>query len=190
VPVTEATRLAYSTDDPAILAAYRQAKAARHEFSQRLLRNAAAIGHNLGPLSHKKPGGGEEIIGLMPDLSGITPAGWRLTNQGKRLAPRIDRTGDVARRWLSMHQPDDSMDALAVLKDHGLVAHSRVTSGDAYAFYRPVLFEYNNRLWVCYQGAPENDDNKPADPNWPPVPLEECLAALAKAEAAHTAHLN
>jgi hypothetical protein len=190
VPVTEATRLAYSTDDPAVLAAYRQAKAARHEFSQRLLRNAAAIGHNLGPLSYKKPNGGEEIVGLRPDDSGIAPEGWHLTNQGKRLAPRIDRRGDVARRWLSLHQPDDSTDALAVLKDHGLVAQSRVTSGGSYACYRPALFEYDGRLWVCYRGNPENDDEQPTQPTWPPVPLEECLAALARAEAAPTAHLN
>lgn len=190
MPVIEATRVAYATDDPTILAAYREAKARRYEFSRRLLRNASAIGHNLGPLSQKKPNGGEEIIGLKPDVSGIAPAGWRLTPDGKKLNPIITKAGDVARRWLSMHQPTDDMDPLTVLKDHGLLAQSRVTSGGAYAVYRPVLFDHDDRLWVCYSGTPENDLGEPAEPTWPPVPLADCLVALARAEAAVTAHLN
>lgn len=184
-------KIAYATDDPAVLDAYRAARAARHEFSRRLLADAAALGHNRGPRSRKGPHGGEEIVGLEPDGSGIAPPGWHLVEQGRRLAPRIGYLGNKARAWLVQHQLPDGADALQVLLEHGLVAQSRVEYGGKFTVYRPALFEWDGRLWACYLGRPEADDGgEPAGLTWPQVPLDDCLAALARAEAATTAHAN
>jgi hypothetical protein len=182
---------AYATDDPAILAAYRTAKAARHEFTKKLIPAVAAIGNNLGPLvAARKTCGGEEIVGLRPDKSGKIPAGWRLTDRGARLAPAITRAGDQARRWLAEHQPPAGTDPLAVLGQHGLPGLSRVGNVYAYKDYEPVVFEWDDKLWACYKGQPITEDGEPAEVTWPVVPVADCLVAMARAEGAATAHAN
>jgi hypothetical protein len=185
------TRYAYATDDPDILDAYRASRVARHQFSKKLLPAAAKLGHNAGPLVAKKGSSGrEEIIGLKPDGTGKAPAGWHLVNRGKRLAPAVGRAGDQARRWLVEHQPPAGTDPLAVMLEHGLVELSRVEVGGSFTDFRPALFEWDGKLWACYKGQPITDNGTPAEVTWPAVPTEDCLVALARAEAATTAHLN
>lgn len=188
MPKTDHSKQAYATDDPAALAAYRTAKTGRDEFNRRLHADAAALGHNLGPMWRRQiKGVGMEIVGLRPDASRRAPAGWHLVERGRRLAP----AGSPARRWLVEHQPTADIDPLAVLLERGLVARSRDEHGGSFTIFRPVLFEWDGRLWACYKGAPlADDDNDLAEPagtpaglTWPRVALEDCLVALARAEA-------
>ncbi len=168
-------KFAYATDDPAVLDAYRAAAAARREYGQRLRAAAADLGHNLGPAARRNARGREEIVGLRPDNSGRPPRGWRLVERGKRLAPCTS----TARRWIVEHQPPAGTDPLEVLLPNGLVALSRVESGerpgDNYRDFRPVVFEWGGKLWACYKGSP-------VGVTWPQVPLAACLVAQAALE--------
>jgi hypothetical protein len=181
MPLTQ--RYVYATDNPAALDAYRRARADRHEFGTRLLADAAELGHNVGPLSRKTVDGGEEIVGLKPDGSAVAPLGWHFVERGKRLAPRTGHLGNKARRWLADHQPPAGTNPLQVLSVHGLPGVSRIETGGQFADFRPVLFEWDGRLWACYRGEPDWV-------TWPQAPLADCLIALARAGNAPYAIAN
>jgi hypothetical protein len=176
-------RYAYATDNPAALDAYRRARADRHEFGTRLLADAAELGHNVGPMSRKTVDGGEEIVGLKPDSPAVAPPGWRFVERGKRLAPRAGEPGNKARRWLAERQPPAGTNPLQVLSGHGLTGISRAEIDGKFADFRPVLFEWDGRLWACYLGEPDGV-------TWPQVPLADCLIALARAENAPSSTAN
>jgi hypothetical protein len=178
--MTVTQKYAFATGDPAALDAYRAVAAARHEFSHRLFADAAALGHNRGPMSRKRAVGGEEIVGLRPDQSGQAPDGWHLVERGKRLAPRTGPAGGKARAWLAAHQPPAGTDRMLVMAGHGLIPYSKVETGGKYTCYRPVLFEWDGKLWACYRVTP--GAGAPGGITWPSVPLEDCLAALDRRE--------
>ena len=177
---------AYCTDDPAALAAYRTAVAARAEFSARLRADCAALGGNRGALSsHRGFGGPEQITGLQPDGSGTIPAGWRIVRDSLEPARRGSGSAE-ARRWLDERQPGADLDPRYALKRHGLAYQSRTYSGRGGTFYThlPSLFEQDGRLWACYKGKPDGDfPGEPSGLTWQPVALSAYYAAKEAADA-------
>lgn len=182
---------AYATDGPEAIAAYRAARAARTEFSSRLLAAAAALGGNIGPVSGPQGFGGPEVIyGLMPDGSGTTPAGWRIVSRGtsKRLEPATGAAGKNAVRWLAAFQPPPEVDPLYVLKAHGLAYQSRTRrAGGGHNTHSPIVFEHRGKLWAGYLGQPDGDfPGEPSGLTWDEVPWQDYMRAKVGRELADT----
>jgi hypothetical protein len=175
------TKYAYRTFDPAALAAYRTAVAARREYTVRIRAAAAALGGNVGALAGNTSfGGPEKIFGLSPDGSGTVPAGWCIVR--RQLEPAKRGPGSAAaRRWLEQHQPPPGVDILFVLKDHGLAYQSRVyIGGGSYQVHHPIIIERDDTLFACYLGKPDGDfPEEPAGMTWDELPTAEFWAVKA-----------
>jgi hypothetical protein len=174
---------AYSTNDPAIVAVYRQTRAAMTEFLPRLRVDCAALGGNKGPLVRTGMWGRpDRLVALEPDGSGVIPESWRIVRG--RLEPRRGKPGDTARAWLADHQPPDLRHALT---EHGLPRHSTTPAagqGFTHRLIPPALFELDDELWACYEGPPGGvfvaDDG---ECTWTPRKLSEYYTARETAEA-------
>jgi hypothetical protein len=182
---------AYSTGDPAALAAYRETREAVQRFAEALKVDCEALGGNDGAyVRFGVWGGRNKIFGLIPDGSGTIPDGWRLVRD--QLEPRRGKPGEAAREWLDAHQPPDVRHAMT---GHGLPRHSSVPSGTGgYLMKSPVLFEHDDTLWACYEGKPgDRITSTEAGCTWTPRKLSEfhaareAVAALAEAETAEVA---
>jgi hypothetical protein len=172
---------AYSTDEPEILAAFREAAAAMADYLPRLREEIATIGGAKNPLVFSGMWGSpDELVALEPDGSGVIPDGWRMVRS--RLEPRRGGPGEGARKWLADHQPPDIRHTLAA---HGLPRHAYLSSpSGGFRLIPPVLFEHDGSLWACYDGEPGRgylDDGKPC--TWTPRRLSEFHAAKEAREA-------
>jgi len=174
-------RYAYSTTDPAALAAWRDTMTAEHAHHQTMRAAIDAMPGAKGTIVrqgifHAR----DRIIALIPDGSGQVPDGWRLVRGN--LEPRRGMPGDNARAWLEAHQPSD---VRAVLTGHGLPRFStRPAGGGRVLNYEPVIFEQDGTLWACYRGKPGDLLNSSATCTWTPRRLSEFHAALEAVEAA------
>lgn len=189
----------YRTTDPAALAAYRAAVAARDEFTTRLLSDITILGAGkLRPLSREVGFGGPvEICGLQYQDDAHVPWGWRVVspNGNHRLEPKPSGAGSAAaKRWLAEHQPGPACDPRYVLKTHGITYQSRIhTSGGGFRTYTPAVFEYDDALWVWYRdGDPDADfPGEPCQITWEQVPLADMQKTYAAAyEAATTGRVK
>lgn len=174
---------AYSTDDPEILTAYREALAARNEFGARLKADCEALGVAGAYVRRGVWGSPDEINALGPDEFGQIPDGWRMVRG--QLEPRRGRPGEAARQWLADHQPPD---VRHVMTKHGLPRHSSIPSGTGgYRMSAPALFEHEGTLWASYEGKPGNLLDGDEKCTWTPRKLSEFHAAREAAEAADQA---
>lgn len=177
---------AYSTTDPAALAAHRDALAARAEYAAWIRVAAKQLGGaTRGRASIKGFGGPEELIGLDADGSGTVPHGWTLLT-GDLLKPLTRGEGaSAAKRWLRERQPTPNADPIYALKAHGLAYQSREWVGaGTFKTYLPVLFEHDGELWACYRGKPDGDfPGDPANITWTPRTLAEFETAKGEAWA-------
>ncbi len=187
---------AYRTNDPAAVAAYHAAVAARAKFTIRIREAIAQLGYGrLEPMSC--PGGygdPETILGLRYETRDRVPFGWRVRNRRSPGHPDIliepAPTGvgsTAAKRWLAEHQPGPECDPAYVLKKHGIAYHSRQGTISAYTVHFPILFAHAGYVWVWYeQGVPSGDfPGDTVEITWEPVPLAELLAARDAAIAEH-----
>jgi hypothetical protein len=179
-----ADQYAYSTNDAAAVAAFRQARADLRAYGERVQDACAALGGSKGPLVHHGVWGRpDEIVGLEPDGSGAIPDGWRMVRG--RLEPRRGKPGDPARQWLADHRPPD---VRHVLTQHGLPRHAAVPAKGQTFTHRlisPVLFEHEGTLWACYEGKPGDRFDGSDEPGctWTPRHLSEFYAAREALEA-------
>ena len=174
------TDYAYSTDDPAAVAAFRETRDAITTFAARLKTDCAALGGNDGAYVRRGIWGSpDEITSLKPDGSGNIPDGWRIVRE--ELEPRRGKPGEGARRWLADHQPPD---VRQVMMSHGLPRHSVVADGGGFRHFAPVLFEHEGTLWACYRGRPGDGFLSDGEEcTWQPRRLSEFYAAREGAEA-------
>lgn len=177
------TEYAFSTDNPAALAAWHDSRAARRVFTERITADTVALGGNKGALVRSGIWGSrDELVGLAPDGSGVIPDGWRIVRD--RLEPRRGKAGAGAREWLAAHQPPDVRHALV---EHGLPRHSTLSDRDSGSFRlsSPALFEHDGALWACYEGKPgDHVRSDGTECTWTPRKLSEFHAAREAVEAA------
>ena len=170
------TQHAYSTDNPAAVAAYRQAKESDIAFSGRLRADVEALG--AGPRVYLRSGfGGPKEITALEQKGDHIPEGWRVVRGN--LEPRRGKPGEAARQWLADHQPGD---VRHVLTGHGLPRSVCVPNpgGSSYRVVAPEIFEHDGVLWALYEAEPGTDelgfDRTPC--TWAPRKLSEFHAAF------------
>lgn len=179
-----AEEYAFSTDNPATLAAYRETRAAAKEFAARLKADCDNLGVAGAYVRRGVWGSPDEINALGPGESGAVPDGWRMVRD--QLEPRRGKPGDAARQWLADHQPPD---VRHVMTKHGLPRHSSMPSGTGgYRMSAPALFEHDGTLWACYEGKPGGPFDSDDGPcTWTPRKLSEFHTVREAAEAADDA---
>jgi hypothetical protein len=181
-------QFAYSTDDPEIVAAYRQAVAERNAFGPRIRADVEALG--AGPRvmvrSSAFPGDRDKVVALEQSGDHV-PDGWRVVRGN--LEPRRGKRGEAARQWLADHQP---VDVRHVMEQHGLPRASWVSDpqrGWTHKICKPALFEHEGTLWACYFGEPGKSgsgfDEEPC--TWTRRKLSEFYAAEEAFDAARNA---
>lgn len=147
------TGFVYSTDDPQLLALYRQAVADRDALNQRLDADLEALG--AGPDIYGSPGG----HGFPDEFDAVgqrgqhLPTGWAAAGRGK-LRPIAGPDGDIARRWLADHRPADPRHELAA---HGLPRQVWIPiTGEPgeYEIKQVELLEHDGLLWARYDAEP------------------------------------
>lgn len=168
---------AYSTSDPTIVAAYRQAKADAADVGKRIAGDLKKLG--AGPRVFVRNSG---FSGIAATLTAIEqqgdhiPDGWRVVRGN--LEPRRGKPGAQARQWLADHQP---VDVRSVMEKHGL-PRSCWTPRDrefGWAISRPALFEHDGTLWASYASEPGTSDSgfDTEKCTWTPRKLSEFHAA-------------
>ncbi|WBB94247.1 hypothetical protein [Verrucosispora sp. WMMC514] len=111
------TERAYSTSDPATVAAFRAWEEEYNATSRRGWTSAGELGNNRGPLVVAGRASAPRVVGLAADDPTNPPPGWRYSKRDEHLVPRNGRVGEPARQWLEAHQPPDLR---AILEAHGL----------------------------------------------------------------------
>jgi hypothetical protein len=165
---------AFSTSDPAIVAAFRETVAGGTAAMDRAVADAKTVGKNKGLMVTRSVFAGIQIVGLAPDDPTDPPDGWRAVRG--QLEPRRGKPGDGARQWLAAHQPPDLR---GVLEKHGLPRHTRMDlEGSDRAMRTPRIFEHDGNVWALYRGAPEGDCT------WTPRKISEFHAAQEAFEEA------
>lgn len=173
----------FSTDDPAIVAAFRAAEATRQETARRIIDDAEALGKNRGVQFRagvwNLP---DRIEGLFVDDPADPPEGWVYVKGRDRLEPRRGAAGEVARQWLADHQPFDVRHAMIA---HGLPRNARSSAelSGAYRLIPPVVFEHEGVLWAHYRG---HLGGMEGECTWTPRKLSEYYAAREAWEAAQS----
>lgn len=178
------TEFAYSTDDPATVAAYRQALADRNEFAARIRADVEQLG--AGPRVYLTSSGfpdSPDRITAVEQRGDHVPDGWRVVRG--HLEPRRGKAGDGARRWLADHQP---VDVRHVMEQHGLPRAAWVPRDREFGWsiVTPKLFLHDGTLWACYAAEPGTggsgfDDDRCT---WTPRRLSEFHAAWEAFEEA------
>lgn len=173
---------AYSTDDPAVVAAFTAAIQARCDFSQRVVDDAETLGKNKGVLRMGGVFGRCETVGLAPDDPNDPPEGWTYIRSRDRLEPRRGKAGDAARRWLADHQPPDDADGRTAMEAHGLPRHTGLDRGFSTGrISTPRIFHHDGTVWALYSGKPDGECT------WAPRRLSEYYAAQEAFEASEQA---
>ncbi|MEU1761203.1 hypothetical protein [Micromonospora sp. NPDC005652] len=144
----------YSTSDPDIVAAYREALEAYNAMSRKCREDAATLGKNKGALVVRAGLLSPEVVGLKADDPNDPPAGRIYLKKWERLVPRRGKAGEAAERWLKEHQPPS---VLAALEEHGLP--SICQPGEDYRFFLtpPGVFEHDGTLWAKYPNEPSGE---------------------------------
>jgi hypothetical protein len=187
------TDTAYSTDDPAIVAAFIAARDAGNAFATQVIADAAALGRNKGPLrTSDLHDGTYTTAGLAPDDPTDPPVGWVYSKGRDMLVPRRGKAGDAARRWLDGHQPPTGSQVRAVMAEHGLPLNDMLGAGQngmSIRFNVPEIAHHDGTLWALYQGTPGSWFGGKDQPKctWTPRKLSEYYAAREAAEAAEAA---
>ncbi|PZG12451.1 hypothetical protein C1I95_25725 [Micromonospora craterilacus] len=184
------TERAYSTADPAIVAAYRRAVAARKAAFDRLSADLKTLG--AGPRVKAYAGtfpGSADTITAIEQQGDHIPDGWRLVRGN--LEPRRGKPGEDARRWLADHQPVDVRHAM---ESHGLPRAAWIPRGSdlGYRVVAPRLFEHDGTLWALYDAEPGTVEFDSGKCSWTPRKLSEFHAAdeaREDAAAAETAQV-
>lgn len=190
------TETAYSTDNPEIVAAYRDACAARRDHARRIVDAVRDLGADherilgtgdgisaptitgLTPLRRPDtvvPNNDEDYEGAVHLTNYVIPDGWRIVRE--RLEPRRGKPGQAAREWLAQHQP---VDVRGVMSTHGLPRAAWIPRrGDfGYTVSAPNLFEHDGTLWACYAGEPgAGEMDRGETCTWTPRKLSEYHAA-------------
>ena len=170
------TQTAYSTDNAAAVAAYRQAKQDT-TFAERMRADVEALG--AGPRVFVRGGGfgTPQRVTALEQKGDHIPEGWRIV--AGNLEPRRGKPGEQARQWLADHQP---VDVRHVLTGHGLPYEVWVPNPKAgnYRVCKPEIFEHEGVLWALYEAQPGTggivvDDAKCT---WTPRKLSEFHAAF------------
>lgn len=147
------TSVVYSTDDPQLLARYRQAVADRDALTDRLDADLQELG--AGPEIYGSPGG----HGYADEFTAVAqrgrylPPGWAAAGRGK-LRPIAGPAGDVARQWLADHQPADPRHELAA---HGLPRQVWIPipgEPGENQITQVELLEHDGVLWARYAAEP------------------------------------
>lgn len=160
-------QLVYSTDNPTIVAAWRQSQADFEASRLKTNAEAAAFGKNKGVLVQRSLGR-LRVIGLAPDDPQDPPDGWRYVRE--QLEPRRGKPGEAARQWLADAQPPTFRDRLE--QEYGLPMH--------YGFLgTPGMFEQGGEVWVIYGGEPDGE----VGPLWHQRKLSEFYAAKERLQA-------
>ncbi|WP_431728637.1 hypothetical protein [Verrucosispora sp. TAA-831] len=170
---------AYSTSDPATVAAYRAAADGFQNTARRAQEDSEALGKNKGALIRRHPLFGAEVIGLAADDPTDPPQGWRYLKSVEHLVPRRGKAGDPAREWLEEHQPPKLR---AVMEQHGLPRTSRSDPNSTrYRIMSPALFDHDGTVWALYRGVIDGECT------WTPRKLSEYHAAREASEDAAAA---
>jgi hypothetical protein len=148
---------AYSTDNPAAVAAYRQALTERNAYTARIRPDLEALG--AGPSVYFRSSGfpgSPDRVSAIEHRGDHVPDGWRLVRGS--LEPRRGKPGEDARRWLAAHQP---VDVRHVMESHGLPRASWLPREREFGWQivSPYLFEYDGTLWACYASEPGTTDS-------------------------------
>lgn len=178
---------AYSTSDPAVLAAYHRAVADRDSWKDRLKTDVEALG--AGPRYFGMRG----AMGSPASLSGLeqkgehVPDGWR-TVRG-HLEPRRGKPGEQARQWLAEHQPVDIRHALV---GRGMPRSVWIPASEGSFSYRvvsPEFFMHDETIWVLYDAEPGSGESgfDTEKCTWTPRKLSEFYAAKESFDAAQAA---
>lgn len=174
---------AYSTSDPAILAAYHQTTADHAAMGERIRDDLTALG--AGPqvwLQRGSFGSANQITAIQQNGDHV-PDGWRIVRGN--LEPRRGKPGEAARKWLADHQLPDLRHVLA---QHGLPRNVWVPnpSQGNYRVCPPELFELDGVLWALYDAEPGNSEISfdTEKCTWTPRKLSEFHAAAEAREAA------
>lgn len=181
------TQIAYSTDDPEAVAAFKAAAEALRGFTAQIIADGHALGKNKGVYRSDHVFGGYTVAGLAPDDPNDPPEGWVYSKGRDMLVPRRGKAGDPARAWLDAHKPPK--DLLAVLADFGLPHNDNLGAKDSGSFRIgvPTVFELDGTLWAGYRGHPYASFGGPDECTWAPRKLSEFHAALEAREAADEA---
>ena len=170
------TEHAYSTDDPAAVAAFKAATDALADCQRRARESTEELGKNNGPLIYRHPLFGLEVVGLAALDPADPPQGWRYLKTREYLVPRRGAAGDAARKWLADHQPPNLR---AIMADHGLPRCSKSDPDSmSYRIMAPKVFEYQGTVWALYRGVIDGECS------WTPRKLSEFHAAREAAEEA------
>jgi len=177
------TEHAYSTSNPAIVAAYREAVQRNTEYGPRMRADVEALG--AGPRIYMRNGSFDEPnrITALEQKDGHIPDGWRFVRG--HLEPRRGKPGEQARQWLADRQPADARHALT---SHGLPRAVWVPASNGSFSYRivsPDLFEHDGTLWACYEIEPGTSGSGFDEERctWTPRKLSEFHAAREVFEA-------
>ncbi|GAA4439661.1 hypothetical protein [Phytohabitans houttuyneae] len=171
---------AFSTDDAAAVAAYREAVDAERAAARKAVDAAVQLGKNKGALIvygiWDLP---NRVVGLAADDPTDPPEGWRYVKTRDRLEPARGAAGQAARDWLATHQP---VDVRAVLRQHGLPRNSRSEAelSGRYRLSVPIVFEHGGVLWAKYTGHLGGVEG---ECTWTPRKLSEFYAAKEAHEA-------
>lgn len=167
---------AYSTSDPAAVAAFKAASDALGDCQRRNREDAKELGKNNGPMILRHPLFGLEVVGLATLDPEDPPEGWRHLMGVGHLMPRRGKAGEAPRKWLADHQPPDLR---GIMADHGLPRSSKSDPESmSYRIMTPKLFEHNGTVWALYRGVIDGECS------WTPRKLSEFYAALEAAEEA------
>jgi hypothetical protein len=176
------TERAYSTSDPAIVAAYRQACADRTATGKRIAAAVADLGAGPRVFVRSLGFGGPDRITAIEQSGDHVPDGWRVVRGN--LEPRRGTPGEVARQWLADHQP---VDVRGVMEAHGLPRACWIPRDREFGWTvsRPKLFEHDATVWACYETEPGTADSgfDTDRCTWEPRPLSEFYAAWEAHEA-------
>jgi hypothetical protein len=181
------SEIAYSTDNPEAVAAFRAACAERNEFGPRVKAAAEQLGKNNGALFFSGVFGPRTCAGLAPADPADPPEGWVYSKTKDLLVPRRGKAGDVARAWLDEHK--SPVDPLNVLSDHGLPRNDDL-GADSQGRMRvgvPEVFHHDGVLWAHYRGGPHGLFGSPKECSWTPRKLSEYFAAREAYQAAEEA---
>lgn len=181
------TNVAYSTNDPTTVAAYRQAYADRAAAGKRIAADVKALG--AGPRVFVRGSGFSNTpdrITAIEQAGDHIPDGWRKVRG--YLEPRRGKPGEPARQWLAEHQP---VDVRHVMEAHGLPRACWVPRENEFGWtiVAPKLFEHDGTVWACYEAEPGTGGSgfDTEKCTWTPRRLSEFYAAWEAHEASTAA---
>jgi hypothetical protein len=147
------TDVVYSSNDPRLLAIYRQALADRDALTNRLAADLEALGAGPGIYGHSGGHGFPDEFTAIDQCGLHLPPGWAVAGRGK-LRPIVGPAGDIARQWLAEHRPADPRHELAA---HGLPRQVWIPipgEPGEYQIAQVDLAEHDGVLWARYPAEP------------------------------------